>query len=80
MQKALTHLFVSKLTPQEVHFYRPGLEAIQDFADKHSVLVWVEDVKHKRSGPVISCWAEGHPDLDDEIEDIFEEAMGRTES
>lgn len=80
MQKALTRLYLSKLAPQEVSAYRQGLAAVQDFADKHNVHVWIEDVKHKRSGPVISCWIEGHSELDDVIEQIFEEAMERSES
>ena len=75
MQKALTHLFLAKLAPQEVEAFRPGLEAIQDFASKNEVRVWVDDVKHKRSGPVISCYVEYRHDLDIAVEEVFETAM-----
>jgi hypothetical protein len=76
---SLFRVDTSKLSLQEIEDFRPGLEALQEFAIKNRTRFYVWDVKHKRSGPIISC---GCPDaeFDDIADDIFEAAMDHTES
>ena len=78
MQKTLARIDTSKLTEQEIDAFRPGLEAMQAYAERHQITASVGDVKHKRSGPVVSCTVVGGGG-DDALEDAFEEAMERTE-
>jgi hypothetical protein len=79
MEDVFQNLDISRLTPDEVVFYSPGLEAIQQYALENNLTVSVLDVKHKRSGPVVECWIHGGGD-EVAIENAFEDAMERTES
>lgn len=79
MKDTFQNLDVSRLTSDEVVFYSPGLEAIHKYAAENNLTISVLDVKHKRSGPVIEFWIHGGGD-EDAVDDIFEEAMTRTES
>jgi hypothetical protein len=73
------NLDISRLTSDEVVFYSPGLEAIQQYAFETDLTVSVCDVKHKRSGPVVECWIHGEGD-EVAVENAFEKAIERAES
>lgn len=74
MSDFFPNLDISRLTCDEIVFYSPGLEAIQNYAQENNLTVSVLDVKHKRSGPVVECWIHGGGD-EVVIEEAFESAM-----
>lgn len=79
MEDIFQNLDVSRLSSDEIVVFSPGLEAINKHAEENNMTISVLDVKHKRSGPVIDFWIHGGGD-EDAVDDIFEEAMIRTES